>query len=330
MRKKRKKNVHKFTIGMKKKLVVLFVLVLLAFVGLGVRLIHITMNNGEEYEKQVLSQQQYDSTTLPFRRGEILDSNGTILAYSEKVYNLILDAKLLLRDEKYLEPTLKALVTYFKLDASEIRTYLSDHPTSQYYVLAKKLSYDQIADFQELITLGSDKYDENIQGIWFESGYVRKYPNNSMACDVIGFTTGDNYGMYGLEEYYNDVLSGTAGREYGYLDDDSKLERTTIPATDGDSIVTTIDGNLQNIVEKYLQEFNDEYSNNVREANASNNVGCIMMDVNSGEILAMASYPDFEPLTEGCPEQETQPKKPLFIPACRSMNRQTFIVISEK
>ena len=87
---------------MRKKLVVLFVLVLLAFVGLGVRLILITRNNGEEYEKQVLSQQQYDSTTLPYRRGEILDANGTILAYSEKVYNVILDAKLLLRDEKYL------------------------------------------------------------------------------------------------------------------------------------------------------------------------------------------------------------------------------------
>jgi stage V sporulation protein D (sporulation-specific penicillin-binding protein) len=294
MKKKRTRNAHKFTIGMKKKLVVLFVLVLLAFVGLGVRLIHITMNKGEEYEKQVLSQQQYDSTTLPFRRGEILDANGTILAYSEKVYNLILDAKLLLRDEKYLEPTIKALVTYFKIDASEVRSYLSEHPTSQYYVLAKKLSYDQIADFQELITLGSDKYDENIQGIWFESSYIRKYPNGQMACDVIGFTSGDNYGMYGLEEYYNDILSGTAGREYGYLDDDSKLERTTIPATDGDSIVTTIDGNLQNIVEKYLQEFNDQYANNVREANGANNVGCIMMDVNSGEVLAMASYPFYD------------------------------------
>ncbi|WP_029230797.1 penicillin-binding transpeptidase domain-containing protein [Butyrivibrio sp. VCB2006] len=294
MKKKKAKNAYKFTIGMKKKLVVLFVLVLLAFVGLGARLIHITMNKGEEYEKQVLSQQQYDSTTLPFRRGEILDANGTILAYSEKVYNLILDAKLLLRDEKYLEPTLKALVTNFDVDASEIRKYLSEHPTSQYYVLAKKLSFDQIAEFQEMITPGTDKYNEDIQGIWFESGYVRKYPNGQLACDVIGFTSGDNYGMYGLEEYYNDVLSGTAGREYGYLDDDSKLERTTIAPTDGDSIVTTIDGNLQNIVEKYLQEFNDQYANNVRQANGANNVGCIMMDVNSGEILAMASYPFYD------------------------------------
>ncbi|MBE5827516.1 MAG: cell division protein FtsI [Butyrivibrio sp.] len=284
----------KFVKWMRKKLVVLFVLVLLAFVGLGVRLILITRNNGEEYEKQVLSQQQYDSTTLPFRRGEILDANGTILAYSEKVYNVILDAKLLLRDEKFLEPTITALVKEFGLDQGEIRTYLSEHPTSQYYVLAKKLPYDQIRNFQDMITPGMEGYDANIQGIWFESNYIRKYPNGSLACDVVGFTSNDNAGMYGLEEYYNNTLSGTAGREYGYLDEDSNLERTTIPAEDGDSIVTTIDGNLQNIVEKHLQEFNDTYANAFRWGNAANNVGCIMMDIHTGEILAMASYPNFD------------------------------------
>ncbi|MCR4758451.1 MAG: cell division protein FtsI [Butyrivibrio sp.] len=294
MKQRKVKNAQKFTIGMKKKLVVLFVLVLLAFVGLGVRLILITKNNGEEYQKQVLSQQQYDSTTLPFRRGEILDANNTVLAYSEKVYNVILDAKLLLRNDKYVEPTIKALVKCFGLDAGEIRSYLQDHPGSQYYILAKKLTYDQISEFQGLITIGSDTYDENIQGVWFEAGYIRKYPNNTLACDIIGFTSSDNNGMYGLEEYYNSVLSGTPGREYGYLDDDSQLERTTIPATDGDSIVTTIDGNLQNIVERHLQEFNDTYANNARQGNGANNVGCVMMDVNTGEILAMASYPFFD------------------------------------
>lgn len=294
MKQRKVRNAQKFTIGMKKKLVVLFVLVLLAFVGLGVRLILITKNNGEEYQKQVLSQQQYDSTTLPFRRGEILDANNTVLAYSEKVYNVILDAKLLLRSDKYVEPTIKALVKCFDLDAGEIRSYLQDHPGSQYYILAKKLTYDQISEFQGLITIGSDTYDENIQGVWFEAGYIRKYPNNTLACDIIGFTSSDNNGMYGLEEYYNSVLSGTPGREYGYLDDDSNLERTTIPATDGDSIVTTIDGNLQNIVERHLQEFNDTYANNARQGNGANNVGCIMMDVNTGEILAMASYPFFD------------------------------------
>ncbi|RKM62995.1 penicillin-binding protein 2 [Butyrivibrio sp. XB500-5] len=287
-------NKQKFTIGMKKKLVVLFVIVLLAFVGLGVRLILITKNNGEEYEKQVLSQQQYDSTTIPFRRGEIKDSNGTILAYSEKVYNVILDAKLLLRSDKYVDPTVNALVKYFKLDGGEIRNYLSEHPTSQYYTLAKKIEYDQVAPFQDLMTPGSDTYDENIQGVWFEDNYIRKYPNGTMACDVIGFTTSDNIGTYGLEEYYNDTLSGTLGREFGYLDEDSTLERTTIPATDGDSIVTTIDGNLQTIVEKYIKQYNDEHANKARQGNGANNIGCIMMDVHTGDILAMASYPNYD------------------------------------
>ena len=294
MKRRKEKNKQKFTIGMRKKLVVLFVLVLLAFVGLGVRLILITKNNGEEYQKQVLSQQQYDSTTIPFRRGEILDANNTILAYSEKVYNVILDAKILLRDSKYLDPTIKALVRCFGLDGGDIRNYLSEHPSSQYYILAKKLTYSEISEFQGLITPGSETYDENIQGIWFEESYIRKYPNGSLASDIIGFTSSDNTGMYGLEEYYNNTLSGTPGREYGYLDDDSNLERTTISATDGDSIVTTIDGNLQTIVEKHLYEFNEQYKNNAREGNGANNVGCIIMDIHTGEILAMASYPNFD------------------------------------
>ncbi|SEF99157.1 stage V sporulation protein D (sporulation-specific penicillin-binding protein) [Butyrivibrio sp. Su6] len=294
MKRRKEKNKQKFTIGMRKKLVVLFVLVLLAFVGLGVRLILITKNNGEEYQKQVLSQQQYDSTTIPFRRGEILDANNTILAYSEKVYNVILDAKILLRDSKYLDPTIKALVRCFGLDGGDIRNYLSEHPSSQYYILAKKLTYSEISEFQGLITPGSETYDENIQGIWFEESYIRKYPNGSLASDIIGFTSSDNTGMYGLEEYYNSTLSGTPGREYGYLDDDSNLERTTISATDGDSIVTTIDGNLQTIVEKHLYEFNEQYKNNAREGNGANNVGCIIMDIHTGEILAMASYPNFD------------------------------------
>lgn len=136
--------------------------------------------------------------------------------------------------------------------------------------------------------------DSLIKGIWFEEEYKRTYPGNTLACDVIGFTTSDNVGSYGLEEYYNDVLSGTPGREYGYLNNDSNLERTTIPAQDGNSIVTTIDINIQNIVEKHLKKFDEEYKDNAHEGNGSRNTGCIIMDVNSGEILAMASYPVYD------------------------------------
>ena len=285
---------QRFTNRMSRKLLLLFALITAAFAGLMVRLVLINRNNGEEYERQVLSQQRYDSTTLPYRRGEIQDAGGTVLAYSEKVYNVILDAKGLLYSEDYLEPTLEALRKCFNFDTTQIRRYISDNPTSQYYTLAKQLTWDEISDFRDIQTVGSNTYDPNVKGIWFEENYIRRYPNGSMACDVIGFTTSDNNGLYGLEEYYNDVLSGTTGREYGYLDEDSNLERTTIPATDGNNLVTTIDGNLQSIVEKYLAKFNEDNKNAARFGNGANNVGCIIMDVHNGDVLAMASYPKFD------------------------------------
>ena len=276
---------------MQKKLVVLFILVLLAFVGLSYRLFTITRDNGEQYKKQVLSQQKYDSLTLPYKRGSILDANGSILASSEKVYNVILDAVAVSEKEEYLEPTLEALRSQIGIDTSSVRSYIAANgETSRYYVLAKRQEYEQIQGLMELIS----EEESLVKGVWFEEEYKRSYPGGSLACDVIGFTTNDNVGCYGLEEYYNDVLSGTTGREYGYLNDDANLERTTIPAEDGNSIVTTIDANIQSIVEKYLKKFDEEYRNNRHEGNGANNTGCIIMDVNSGEVLAMASYPTFD------------------------------------
>lgn len=284
------KSYSKFTTRMQKKLVVLFFLVLLAFAGLSYRLYTITRDNGEKYKKQVLSQQRYDSTTIPFKRGSILDVNGSVLAASEKVYNVVLDAVAVSEKEEYLEPTLEALRNEFGIDTAAVRSYIAENgETSRYYVLAKRLSYEEISGFIEL----QEAEDSLVKGIWFEEEYKRVYPGNTLACDVIGFTTSDNEGKYGLEEYYNDVLSGTPGREYGYLNDDATLERTTIPAEDGNTIVTTIDANIQSIVEKHLLKFNEQYKDNYRQGNGAYNVGCIIMKVDTGEILAMASYPNY-------------------------------------
>lgn len=285
-------HVNRFTIKMQKKLLVLFICVLVAFIGLSIRLILINRDKGNDYKKQVLSQQEYDSVTIPFKRGEILDSNGTILAISNKVYNVILDTKVLMNDESNLEPTLAALNTAFGINITEVREYIASHPKSSYYILARRLDYEKVEKFKEL--QNDPENGSHIKGIWFEDEYKREYPNGSLACDVIGFTRSDNAGQYGLEEYYNDVLSGTNGRQYGYLNDDSNLERTTIPAKDGYNIQTTIDANIQSIVEKYLKEFNEEYKDNVREGNGAQNVGCIIMEVNTGNILAMASYPVYD------------------------------------
>lgn len=281
----------KFTMRMQKKLVVLFLMVLLAFAGLSYRLYSITRDNGERYSKQVLSQQRYDSTTIPYKRGAILDANGSILAVSEKVYNVVLDAVAISEKEEYLEPTLNALRSQFGIDTNEVRSYIAANAsTSRYRVLARRLSYEEIEGFLKL----QEEEGSLVKGIWFEEEYKRVYPEGTLACDIIGFTTNDNEGKYGLEEYYNDILSGTPGRQYGYLNDDSNLERRTIPAEDGYTIVTTIDANIQSIVEKYLLKFNEEYKDNAHPGNGANNVGCIIMEVNTGNVLAMASYPNFD------------------------------------
>ena len=297
---RRGKSVLRFTIKMQKKLVVLFFFILLAFVGLSVRLFLINRDNGEEYKKQVLSHQEYDSAIIPFKRGEILDANGTVLAVSNKVYNVILDTKLLLRKEEYLEPTLSALNRFFDIDSGTVRAYIASHPDSSYYVMAKRVEYEQKTAFEEFCEEEEEeegkkvKKGRNIKGVWFEDEYKREYPNGRLACDLIGFTTNDNTGTYGLEEYYNETLSGTNGRVYGYLNDDSTLERTTIAAIDGNNIQTTIDANIQTIVEKYLREFNEEYKDGARPGNGAQNIGCIIMEVDTGNVLAMASYPNFD------------------------------------
>ncbi len=282
----------KFTISMQKKLVVLFGLVLLAFAGLSVRLILINRDNGERYKKQILEQQEYSSITLPARRGDILDSKGTALAVSEKIYNLVIDSKIIMGKEEYFEPTMKALESCFELDMSTVRQYVRDNSTSSYYVPVKGLTYEEIAPFIEM--QNDTENNPYIKGIWFEEEYTRVYPGNTLACDVIGFTNKDNNGIYGLEEYYNDVLNGTAGREYGYLNEDSNLERTTKAAVDGYSLVTTLDVNVQSIIEKHLLAFDEQYKDRAREGNGANNSGCIIMGVNTGEIIGMASYPNFD------------------------------------
>lgn len=276
-------------------------IILLAFAGLGGRLYVLARDNQNDYQKKILSQQRYDSKTLPFKRGSILDANGTILAASEKVYNVILDCKVMLNKKENEEPTLSALSECFGLDQSELRKYVKENPGSQYRVLKKRITYDEMSPFLDRKNEHNKKAKQKgneklgtIDGVWFEEEYIRRYPNNSLACDVIGFTGTDNNGTYGLEEYYNDLLNGTNGRDYGYLNDDAALERAIVPAVDGYTLVSTIDANMQAICEKYIKQFNDEHVNEEREGLGAYNIGVIIQDCNNGEIKSMATYPDFD------------------------------------
>lgn len=280
----------KFTSKMQKKLLILFLLILVAFAGLSVNLFRLVQENETSYQKQVLSQQISDSKTIPYRRGDIVDAKGTILATSEKVYNLQIDAYIMQEREAYLEPTLKALSENFpQLDITEIRSYVKAHPESRYYIALRQLSFDEISGFKT-----AQGENGNIQGVYFEEEYKRVYPNGSLAADVIGFARSDNEGQYGLEEYYNDILNGTPGREYGYLNESDEVERTVKAAIHGYRLHSTIDTNIQSIIEKCLKEFNETYKDGAHEGNGAENVGCIIMKINTGEVLGMASYPTYD------------------------------------
>lgn len=283
---------------MKAKLLVLFGVVTLALCILIGRLMYIQHTSGEKYEKKVLSLQSYDSVTLPFQRGDIVDSNGTVLATSVAVYNVILDCSVMTSKEEYIEPTIDALVDCFEdLDRSELLDYANNSKDNRYIVLKKQLSYDEIQPFVEKQNEVDEKgnvINKNIKGVWFETEYQRRYPFGTMASSMIGFTSAGNVGTTGLENYYNDILNGVNGREYGYLNTDSDFEKTVVEPKNGDTLVTTIDANIQSIVEKKIDEFSKAYSNNARTGAGAENIAVVIANPQNGEILAMADYPTFD------------------------------------
>lgn len=292
--KRRKKKIPtRFSRKMQKKLLIVFSLISVALIGLIGRLMYIEYTSGAKYEKIVLSQQEYDSSTIPYRRGDIVDTKGTILATSTDVYNVILDCKVLNNDEKKIEPTITALVQCFPdLNADELRQLIQNEPNKQYNVLEKRLPYDQIQGF---VTLQEDKKNNpDIDGVWFEKEYIRKYPYGSIGSSVIGFTTSGNVGMAGIENSYNSTLNGINGREYGYLNSDNNFEKTIKAAEDGNVVVSTIDLNIQSIVEEKVAQFQIDNANVAREGAGSKHTAVVVMNPQNGEVLAMAQYPNYD------------------------------------
>lgn len=315
---RRRKRKPKFTKQMQVKLMVLFAFVLFILVALNIRIAYINVKSGDTYTRQVLSQKQYDSQTIPYRRGEIQDRNGNVLARSEKVYNVILDCYEINSDEDYLEPTIRAVVAAFgnssstedaekKITDEKVRSIITseDNADSRYYVLKKLISSDEKKTFEDSVSTSAEGLSDaqieersNVKGVWFEETYKREYLMNTLASGVIGFSNSLNQGSAGAEAYYDDVLNGTNGREYGYLNTDSELERTVIEPVHGNNLVLTLDVNIQQIVEKYIAQFDEEHADgpNSEELNGkgSKTTGVIVADPKTGEILAMATNHSYD------------------------------------
>lgn len=291
---KRRRNPfrRKFSKTMQRKLVMLFAAIVLAFVFLVGRITYINAASGDKYTKLVLDQQQYGSRTIPFKRGDIVDRNGTKIATSERIYNVILDMKVMLSKEEYIEPTIQVLEDCFGIAEEDVRTLMDKNPTGRYNILKKGVDYATAQKFNK-IESDSEKYP-NVKGIWLEEDYVRKYPYNTLASDVIGFTVDGNVGSNGIEASYNSILNGTDGREYGYQDESTSFEQTVKEPENGQTVMSTINLQVQSIVEKHILEFNEEHKNQAREGEGSLDTAVIVMNPQNGEILAEASYPNYD------------------------------------
>ena len=282
---------NQITLKIKRKLALTFSVIVLALVGIMIRLVYINRVSGDQYTMKVLAQQDTNSITLPYKRGDIYDRNGTVLATSEKVYNLILDAGVLWEyhsddaAKDCVEPTLQALVNYFGQDRAELDRIMQENADSHYVVLEKQLTKDEVEEFETAMEDSANR----IEGVWLEEDYIRRYPYDTLACNVIGYTVSGNVGQYGIEQEYSETLNGENGRSYNYLNEDLEQEKSVRAATDGNSVVSTIDITLQQIVENAIAEFQEKYTDAYREGDGSKTAAAIMMDPNTGEILAMAS-----------------------------------------
>ncbi|MCR5736409.1 MAG: penicillin-binding protein 2 [Eubacterium sp.] len=274
------------------KLAILFWAVVLALFALCGRIAYLNVKKGNEYSIKVLAQQSFTSTTIPYKRGDIKDRNGNVLATSVMVYNLIVDSKIIMsNEEKYLEPTVSALAKYFDLDKDDLKTTIREKKNNSYWIILKNLEYSQIEDFQDYqnYEFADTDHDremvDNTKGVWFEKKYKRMYPYNSLACTVLGFANSDNSATVGIESSYGDFLKGTDGREYGYMGSDNNMEVVVKDAINGDNVVSSIDMNIQRIVQKAIKKYMKKYNPKM--------IAVVIADPNTGEILAMADDTTF-------------------------------------
>jgi len=252
---------------------------------------YIEYSSGDKYEKIVLSQQGYSNEIIPFQRGDIVDRKGSVLATSVDVYNVILDCKVLNETPEKIDTTIDAITSVIpEISKEQIREALKDRKDSQYEILLKKVDNERMEAFEALKKDSANK--DKISGIWFEKEYMRTYPYDSLAAALIGYCSNGNNGALGIESQYNNQLNGANGRKYGYFTDNKSIENTVIPPENGKTVVSTIDVNVQSIVEQEILNWNEAHKGDTPDGSA--NTACIVMNPNNGEILAMASYPTFD------------------------------------
>lgn len=271
----------------RKALIVTAVLVFVGFGAAAVSLFRWQILRGEEMSTAALDQ-SLRSTTLSAMRGTIYDATGKVLAQSASVWTVVLEPAYF---SEYDDPeaarrtVASGLAAILDMDEEEV--YERTQGNSYFVYLKRRVETsvrDEINEYLEAEGISS--------GVRLIEDYKRYYPYGTVASTVLGFTGTDGQGLEGLELQYDTQLRGTAGRlisSQNALGTDMPFEyEQYVEAQDGNNLVLTIDETVQSILEKYLAEGVDQF-------NVKNGAVAIMMDVDTGAILGLASTPTYDP-----------------------------------
>ena len=262
----------------------------IAFVPLIGTLYNLMITQHDYYNEKAIKNQTR-STNLTAARGVIYDANMNVLASSSTVETVFIDPNEIAEQMKkpensnLLDQIARGLGEILDVEPSFVYEQAADKQY-RYKVISRKISEELADEVRAFIS------ENSITGVYLETDLKRYYPNSSLAAQALGFVSSDNNGSEGLEAYYNEELSGTAGKvvtsKGNYGSEMLYTYEKYYDASDGSSLITTIDSTVQAYVEKNLQNAIDKYD-------IKNGAFCIVMDVNTGEIKAMATLGSYDP-----------------------------------
>ncbi len=264
-----------------KNLLICMFIIFAIFLLLILRLAYLQFIKGPEL-KEAANRQQSTNRVISAKRGNIYDSTGKLLAASASVDTVSINPSKIKNENK--EKVAKAFSEIFELDYEE--TLAKVNSSNSFETIIKKVEKDKITKLQEWM-----EETEIYSGINIDEDVKRYYPYGTLASNLIGFCNTDNDGQEGIELKWNSVLSGTSGKITSIENAAAQLipdkNETYIPAENGNNITLTIDANIQAIAEKYLKQACIE-----NDCKSGGNV--IIMNPSTGDILAMATYPDYD------------------------------------
>jgi len=268
----------------KRRTLVMMLIGVLAFVPLTAQLFNLMILRHDELEQRAISNQT-SSTALSADRGVIYDRNMNILATSKTVENVFLDPKEIEQKEQDVSVLAKGLSEALGVEESLVYEQAAD-TTKRYKVVKRRVEEEEAQKVREFIN------STGAAGIHLEPDSKRYYPYGSLCAQVLGFTNVDNVGQEGLEQYYDETLSGNAGKIITTKGNNGAEMPYTYEkyydAQDGGDLVLTLDASVQYYLEKNLQTAIEKYD-------VQNGAFGIVADVNTGEILGMTTLGSYDP-----------------------------------